>query len=124
MSTSLLLAEDDLCLRQDLERHFINRQFHVQACPNGRLALAAMRDMRFDLVLLDIMLPDINGLSLLDELRRQVRRDEPADARLAALLAQELAPEIAPRATLTPAEFAVQLVRAPQRLTLSFEGTR
>ncbi|MEU9647437.1 hypothetical protein AB0E00_00740 [Streptomyces sp. NPDC048110] len=44
--------------------------------------------------------------------------------RLAALLAQELAPEIAPRATLTPAEFAVQLVRAPQRLTLSFEGTR
>ncbi len=71
MSTSLLLAEDDLCLRQDLERHFINRQFHVQACPNGRLALAAMRDMRFDLVLLDIMLPDINGLSLLDELRRQ-----------------------------------------------------
>lgn len=71
MPTSLLLAEDDPRLRQDLERHFLSRHFQVHACASGTLALAAIQDSRFDLVLLDIMLPGIDGLSLLDELRRQ-----------------------------------------------------
>jgi two-component system response regulator PfeR len=69
--THLLLAEDDTHLRQDLERHFIDRGFRVQACASGTQALNAMQQARFDLVLLDIMLPGIDGLSLLDELRRQ-----------------------------------------------------
>ena len=71
MPTSLLLAEDDPRLRQDLERHFLNRGFQVLACANGSQALSAIRQSRFDLVLLDIMLPGIDGLSLLDELRHQ-----------------------------------------------------
>ncbi len=71
MPTSLLLAEDDPRLRQDLERHFLSRSFEVHACASGTLALAAIQHSRFDLVLLDIMLPGIDGLSLLDELRRQ-----------------------------------------------------
>ncbi|MGY4524372.1 response regulator transcription factor [Pseudomonas sp. TE21394] len=71
MSTSLLLAEDDPRLRQDLERHFLNRGFRVHACATGAQALNAIQQSRFELVLLDIMLPGIDGLSLLDELRRQ-----------------------------------------------------
>ncbi|MDZ3995205.1 response regulator transcription factor [Pseudomonas sp. Teo4] len=70
MPTSLLLAEDDPRLRQDLERHFLNRHFRVHACATGTQALHAIHHDRFDLVLLDIMLPGIDGLSLLDELRR------------------------------------------------------
>jgi len=69
--TSLLLAEDDPRLRQDLERHFLSRDFQVHACASGTQAMAAIQRSRFDLVLLDIMLPGIDGLSLLDELRRQ-----------------------------------------------------
>jgi two-component system response regulator PfeR len=69
--TSLLLAEDDTRLRQDLERHFLSRDFRVHACASGTQALAAIEHSRFDLVLLDIMLPGIDGLSLLDQLRRQ-----------------------------------------------------
>jgi two-component system response regulator PfeR len=66
----LLLAEDDPRLRQDLEQHFLRRGFSVQACENGTQALNAMHQAPFDLLLLDIMLPGIDGLSLLDELRR------------------------------------------------------
>jgi len=69
--TKLLLAEDDTNLRQDLERHFLNRGFLVQACASGTQALIAMQQHRFDLMLLDIMLPGVDGLTLLDELRRQ-----------------------------------------------------
>ncbi|MHC6223891.1 response regulator transcription factor [Pseudomonas sp. X10] len=70
MSPTLLLAEDDPRLRQDLERHFQGRGFSVHACENGTQALDAIGKFGFDLVLLDIMLPGVDGLSLLDELRR------------------------------------------------------
>ncbi|MEE1864938.1 response regulator transcription factor [Pseudomonas auratipiscis] len=70
MSPNLLLAEDDPRLRHDLEQHFQGRGFTVTACENGTLALDALRQGGFDLLLLDIMMPGVDGLSLLDELRR------------------------------------------------------
>ncbi|MDN6860270.1 response regulator transcription factor [Pseudomonas sp. CAN2814] len=71
MSPSLLLVEDDSRLRLDLERHFCQRGFSVTTCANGDQGLVAVHQSRFDLVLLDIMLPGIDGLSLLDDLRRE-----------------------------------------------------
>ncbi len=71
MPTSLLLAEDDPRLRHDLERHFLNRGFVVQACATGTQALDALQRADFGLVLLDILLPGIDGLSLLDALRKR-----------------------------------------------------
>lgn len=70
MSPTLLLAEDDPTLRQDLHQHFLRRGFTVHACENGTQALNALHQERFSLLVLDIMLPGIDGLSLLDELRR------------------------------------------------------
>ena len=70
MPASLLLVEDDPRLREDLQRHFLNRSFQVTARATGTQALSAVQHSRFDLVLLDIMLPGLDGLSLLDELRR------------------------------------------------------
>ncbi|MGE9763266.1 response regulator transcription factor [Pseudomonas sp. PDM20] len=69
MSPSLLLVEDDSRLRLDLERHFCQRGFVVTTCANGDQGLVAVHQNDFDLVLLDIMLPGVDGLSLLDTLR-------------------------------------------------------
>lgn len=71
MATSLLLAEDDPRLLEDLQRHFHSRGFKVTACADGPSARSAVQRERFDLVLLDIMLPGIDGLSVLEELRCQ-----------------------------------------------------
>ncbi len=71
MSPSLLLVEDDSRLRLDLERHFCQRGFAVTTCANGDQGLVAVHQNDFDLVLLDIMLPGLDGLALLDSLRRQ-----------------------------------------------------
>ncbi len=71
MSPSLLLVEDDSRLRLDLERHFCQRGFSVTTCANGDQGLVAVHQNDFDLVLLDIMLPGVDGLSLLDSLRSQ-----------------------------------------------------
>ncbi|AZD08112.1 Two-component response regulator PfeR, enterobactin [Pseudomonas chlororaphis] len=70
MPPNLLLVEDDSRLRHDLDAHFRQRGFAVTACANGAQGLAAVRAGRFDLVLLDIMLPGLDGLSLLEALRR------------------------------------------------------
>ncbi|MEV4502208.1 hypothetical protein [Streptomyces klenkii] len=50
----------------------------------------------------------------------------PAGARVLEVgrLAARLAEDVKPGSPLSPAEFAVQLVRAPEQLTLSFEGTK
>ncbi|MFS2125677.1 response regulator transcription factor [Pseudomonas sp. Pseusp97] len=69
MSPSLLLVEDDSRLRLDLERHFCQRGFAVTTCANGDQGLVAVHQNDFDLILLDIMLPGVDGLSLLDTLR-------------------------------------------------------
>ncbi|MFK3795800.1 response regulator transcription factor [Pseudomonas sp. NPDC088444] len=69
MTPTLLLVEDDARLRHDLNLHFKKRGFAVTACQSGHQGLAAVRSTRFDLALLDIMLPGMDGLSLLEALR-------------------------------------------------------
>ncbi|WP_025128223.1 response regulator transcription factor [Pseudomonas sp. PH1b] len=71
MTPSLLLVEDDARLRDDLDLHFRQRGFTVTPCADGRQGLAAVRAGHFDLVLLDIMLPGMDGLELLDTLRHE-----------------------------------------------------
>ena len=70
-SPCLLLVEDDFRLRHDLERHLLQRGFAVTSCSDGIQGLNALQAQCFDLVLLDIMLPGMDGLALLEALRQQ-----------------------------------------------------
>lgn len=70
-SAHLLLIEDDAQLRVPLMNHLQRRGFHVTACERGDTGLALAESQRFDLVLLDIMLPGLDGLGLLARLREQ-----------------------------------------------------
>ena len=67
----LLLVEDDPQLRAGLSAHLQRRGFVTRVCADGRQGLEAARNESFDLVLLDIMLPGLDGLALLDDLRRE-----------------------------------------------------
>ncbi|KAA5628375.1 response regulator transcription factor [Pseudomonas aeruginosa] len=70
-SPRLLLVEDDPRLREDLDAHFRRRGFRVTVCGDGSHGLEAAGREAFDLVLLDIMLPSLDGLALLESLRRE-----------------------------------------------------
>lgn len=65
----LLLIEDDAELRPQLYRHLRQRGFAVTTAERGDTGLELARGGRFDLVLLDIMLPGLNGLAVLEQLR-------------------------------------------------------
>ncbi len=69
MTARILLLEDDLLLGESLLDLLEEEGYAVQLCRNGQEALDATFAGKFDLYLLDINVPLINGLTLLKELR-------------------------------------------------------
>lgn len=69
MSIKILLLEDDTLFAETLIDLFESENFEVIHSSNGQDALDAIYKAKFDLYILDINVPLINGLSLLRELR-------------------------------------------------------
>jgi DNA-binding NtrC family response regulator len=68
---ALLLVVDDDETNREILSHRLERQgYRVATAEDGAQALEAVRRQRFDLVLLDIMMPEVNGLEVLRTLRR------------------------------------------------------
>jgi CheY-like chemotaxis protein len=65
----ILLVEDHDVTRTTLSRLLVRRGFQVTSVPSATKACDAARDVRFDLVLSDIGLPDGDGFSLMRKLR-------------------------------------------------------
>lgn len=70
MSHRILIVDDDAALAAMLAEFLRNEGFEVVSVGDGGAALSRLAAERFDLVILDIMLPDGNGLDLLRELRK------------------------------------------------------
>jgi DNA-binding response OmpR family regulator len=66
----LLLVEDDVDLVQALTRALAGRGFEVVSCGDGNEALQLARRHRFDAIALDLTLPGLDGLHVLQRLRR------------------------------------------------------
>ena len=66
----ILIAEDDRELRQLFEHVLTKHGYAVTGVPNGRAALQAMDESYFDLVISDIMMPEMDGYELVESLRQ------------------------------------------------------
>ncbi len=65
----ILITDDDKQIRTSLARFLTESGFRVSAAEDGVAMLAAMEKRRFDLIVLDIMMPGEDGLSLCRRLR-------------------------------------------------------
>src|SRR6218665_2006933 len=65
----LLLVEDEPAMQATLRRALLNRGMDVQTCGDGAQALAAWKAARFDVVVLDLSLPGLDGLQVLQRAR-------------------------------------------------------
>ncbi len=69
-SKKILLAEDDANLGQLLRNYLNIKNFETTLAVNGREALEAFVKNDFDFCILDIMMPEIDGITLAKEIRK------------------------------------------------------
>jgi DNA-binding response OmpR family regulator len=67
----ILLVEDDAVLRDLVERNLLARQHAVSSAEDAESALAHLRTNAFDLIILDINLPDQTGWEVLRTAQRE-----------------------------------------------------
>ena len=67
----LLLIEDSLRLRSTLEKGLSKAGYAVDTAKDGREGLWFATENEYDVIVLDLMLPEIDGLTVLGELRRR-----------------------------------------------------
>lgn len=65
----ILLVEDEEMIRELYARQLTKAGFFLKAVGTGEEGLKALQEDTFDLLLLDIMLPGINGLQMLREFK-------------------------------------------------------
>jgi DNA-binding NtrC family response regulator len=65
----MLLVDDDPDLRSDIASYFASRGFRVQACADGEEALDHADRRTFDVAVLDMALPGLSGLEVLQRLK-------------------------------------------------------
>lgn len=65
----ILVADDEESMRWVLSKALKRKGFEVDLAPDGRQALELIKDNCYDLAILDIKMPGINGLDLLDKVR-------------------------------------------------------
>ncbi|MDE2112076.1 MAG: response regulator [Alphaproteobacteria bacterium] len=73
--SKVLVVDDDDVVRLSYQRSLqaANCNVEVDAAPNGEAALEALERKRFDVVLLDLRMPGMDGMSVL----RSIKRDWP-----------------------------------------------
>lgn len=66
----VLLVDDDIELTTLLKEYLLEEGFDVATADDGRAALALVASKNVDIVVLDIMMPEMNGIELLQRIRR------------------------------------------------------
>ena len=81
MAITVLVVEDDEMVADVVRINLESEGFTVVHAPNGAAGLAAIAQDPPDLVLLDVMMPEVDGWTVLTRLR-----DEPATAKLPVIM--------------------------------------
>lgn len=71
MEKSILLVEDEKSIARFVELELKHERYDVTVCYDGRSGLEAALEKEFDVLLLDVMLPELNGIEVCRRVRAQ-----------------------------------------------------
>lgn len=74
-SPKILLAEDDLLLRKSLSFYLSHNGFDIVQVTNGLEAMEEIYKTHFDVIILDLQMPHMGGLEIIDRVRNQLHLD-------------------------------------------------
>lgn len=66
-----LIVEDDPAIRKLVEKLLSRRQMEVEIAPDGLTAMEKLRERRFDVLVLDLMVPEVNGFEVIEFLKAE-----------------------------------------------------
>jgi CheY-like chemotaxis protein len=69
MKKHILIVDDEKIIRTVLKRILLNSGFSAEVANNGNDALKKIKSKNFDLILLDILMPEMNGLVFMKKLK-------------------------------------------------------
>src|SRR5215203_813563 len=70
MMEKILIVDDDTEICNLLSRFLIRKNFEVETAFSGKRALALVKEQKFDLILCDFRLGDMDGLQMMEELHQ------------------------------------------------------
>jgi len=65
----ILIIEDDQLVSRMYKHAFLAQKYEASVAGNGRIGLEMAKSEKPDIILLDIMMPELNGLEVLDRLK-------------------------------------------------------
>lgn len=69
-----LIVEDDPAIRRLVEKLLTRQQVAIETAADGRTAIDMIRDNHYSVVVLDLMVPEVNGFEVIEFIKRQNRR--------------------------------------------------
>ena len=69
--SKIAIIEDDAAISQMYRMKFETEGYDVETAENGKIGLALIEEMRPDIVLLDLMMPEMDGEEMLTKLRKE-----------------------------------------------------
>ena len=72
----ILIVEDEAALTQSISEYLSGENYLCEAASTFSEAMSKIEIFDYDCILLDIMLPDGNGLDLLQEIKRQKKQNQ------------------------------------------------
>lgn len=74
---TILIVEDDQLLRQALSKKFQNEGFEVLQAENGKFALNILKNRDVDMITLDLLMPEMDGITFLYNLKNDLKKEIP-----------------------------------------------
>lgn len=69
--SKILIADDNKAIAMTLQLKLIQEGFEVKLVENGKEALSLLESEKFDLVILDLIMPELNGFGVLEALKQK-----------------------------------------------------